>query len=163
MNNLTNEIKSTLLSYYKFFMHALLVGTEIETNKGIADIIVLCRKSSYIYEIEIKISVSDLKNELKKDKHKFPYKTKMFDSGPNKYYFCVPTNILEETIQLANELNPKYGVLEYKPSLHYKDRINIIKQASLLHKDVYNYKDRIMQRINNDLCRRYQMLYPVHG
>ena len=152
---LTNEIKSTLLSYYKFYTHCLMVGTEIETNHGIADIIVMTRKTLYIYEIEIKISLSDLKNELKKDKHKFPIES-------NKYYFCVPTNILKETILLAEQLNPKYGVLEYIPNKNYKGSINIIKQASLLHKNVNNYQYRMMQRINNDLCKCYRMLYPSH-
>jgi len=163
MNNLTNQIKASLLSYYKFKIGAKLVATEVATNHGTADVLVLT-KSMKVYEIEIKISISDLKNELKKNDKNTEYRKWKYNyPSPNKYYFCVPSSMLEYTVEFASKLNNKYGVIEYRPTKYYMNRFRIIKKASFLHilNDTGKYENAIIQRIDNDLCRRYSLLYPI--
>jgi hypothetical protein len=162
----TNRIKAALLYYYTFQRCSKLVCTELWDGFGIADVIIL--KDKIVTEIEIKISKSDLLNELKKGKEILNYglvtkHDQMYNNimpTPNKYYFCVPTELLEYTIDFANKLNPKYGVIEFKDTIIQKC-IKIRKKAYVIHtKDnSINYERRMLQRIPNDLVNKYMKLY----
>ncbi len=162
MTNLTNQIKASLLSYYKWHKGAKLVATEVPTNHGIGDVLIMT-KSLMVYEIEIKISVSDLKNELKKVyRNKAWEQWKLSNNEPNKYYFCVPSKMINETVDFVTKLNNKYGVIEYTANPYLKRRFKIVKKAQYLNKLYNNYEDKMIQRINNDLCKRYNLLYPIN-
>lgn len=174
MNNLTNKIKTSLLNNYTFIKGELCC-TELWDGFGIADFISV--KKNIVTEIEIKISVSDLYNELKKTKEQWGLNNNNNGSCkhitkhtiitnpvypfPNKYYFCVPTEILPKTLEFAKKLNRKYGVIEFIQTKYIKNSLRVAKKAYMLHTidNSINYKQRIIDRNNNDLCRRYKLLY----
>jgi hypothetical protein len=161
----TNRIKAALLYYYTFQRCSKLVCTELWDGFGIADVIIL--KDKIVTEIEIKISKSDLYNELKKGKEtinglitKHDVVSTSIMPVPNKYYFCVPTELVDEAILFSNKLNPKYGVIEFIDTKIMKC-IKIRKKARMIHtKDnSINYERRMLERIPNDLVNKYMKLY----
>ncbi len=172
---LANAMKASILSHYTFLLGAELVCTELWTGYGIGDVIVMDKKGLVI-EIEIKISKYDLYHELKKglkrssinnediliEKHKNNSCNNAYTCVPNKYYFCVPKDILDATLQFAPTLNEKYGVILYDPSLRGQKKVlQVKKKARKLHDvDVTEYyRKRMIDRICNDLCAMYKRMY----
>jgi len=82
-------------------------------------------KTGYAIEIEIKISRSDYKADLKKtQKHeKYGDKTKTYK--PNRFYYAVPNGLI-----LPEEI-PEYAGLIYVDGWNLK----VVKNAPLLHKN----------------------------
>jgi hypothetical protein len=161
----TNRIKTALLYYYTFQRCSKLVCTELWDGFGIADVLAL--KDKIVTEIEIKISKNDLYNELKKGKETINGLITKHDAistsimpVPNKYYFCIPTELVDEAISFSNKLNPKYGIIEFSNTI-IKKCIKIRKKAHMIHtKDnSINYERRMLERIPNDLVNKYMKLY----
>jgi hypothetical protein len=159
MTELTNKIRTALLHYFIFKRCQKLTCTELSTYYSIADIISLSR--TYITEVEVKISLGDLKNELKKKKHLIMKEFYRITSLPNKYYFCFPFELLETFLPIIDIMNDKYGILLYKESKYLIDSIIIHKRAKLLH-DYNNtdaFKNRVIHRLANDLANQYERNY----
>lgn len=112
-----------------------------------------------IREIEIKISKSDLWNgEKRKNKHKEYYQKESKDR-PNKFYICVPEELLDEAKKWVEETNPKYGILIYRTDKYYSDNaIKSIKQAKSLHNLYGNWKSKFTKRLNNLAYKYYDLL-----
>lgn len=107
----------------------------------------LVTKSGYAYEFEIKISVSDFKNDFKhkKTKHLFLEGKGMKDAlgteyddrwRPNYFYYAVPEGLIS-----PDEV-PDYAGLVY---IHHLDswphfRVDVIKVAPKLHKEKFDTK-----------------------
>lgn len=140
--------------------------------------LLLISKSDYAYEVEIKISRSDFKNDFKHKVGKHTLmeeKTSILSSNidnlgsklPNYFYYAVPENLI------AVEEVPEYaGLIYVSPTVENPDvdndwywRASVIKEAPLIHKDKFsislqdkfyyayrNWKDRYF----NDL-RQYRM------
>lgn len=155
------HLKTALLYYYRFKRQYTCVDEVCSSFNEIADILVDTGKE--IYEIEIKISKSDLNAEKKKQKH---MKSDM--GGANKFYLCVPTELIPYAEKWIQEVNPKYGLIGFASESYKKDREQygdynkwdtyrfFVKQASSLHKN-YNkkLKDRIISRLGSALCNAY--------
>jgi hypothetical protein len=162
MTPLTAKITTAVLDH--FIYDDCYAITELWDGFGIADVIAIHKNT--VIEIEIKTSLNNLYDELKKTKPGFMHdkfvsytKHDVFSDPafpfPNKYYFCVPSSILKSTLKFANELNKNYGVLEYN------DKISIIRPAKLIHKidNSYNYKERILEKTSKQLLKTYKELY----
>lgn len=157
------HLKSALLSYFRFNEHCI-AATEVDYSKigGIADVMVDSGKQ--IYEIEIKVSVGDLiYNEVRKAKHAAfgdPYG--YLTSLPNKFYFCVPHYMIEETKEFILEHNPQYGLIEYKSGAEYiakaQDRLQILQPAGIIHSQ-YNplVAKEIALRASSELSNLYEL------
>jgi hypothetical protein len=162
----SNLIKTALLCYYRFKCGCKLACTEFNYGYGIADILTI-NKENEVIEVEIKISKSDLLSEGKHKqlKHlmlKESNNTKFLNSTPNRFYFCVPSDLQSEAIEYANDLNSNYGVMvfNYDPK-QPQESIKIIKSSRLLHsKDTASkFNESIIKRITNDLCVCYRDSY----
>lgn len=161
---------------------------------SIADVIVLTKLDS-ITEIEIKTSLVDLKNDLKKGQEKYNWeitkvkrnvnnrtieldeykkvniklvtKHEIISNGnndyytPNKFYFCVPTELVNDTIKFAKTINIKYGVIEFIDTKNIKRSIRIRKSAKKLHEidNSEKYYDKMIDRNGNDLAKKYRLLF----
>lgn len=103
----SKEIKTKLLHFYRFKKRYKFIATE--AGKWNSDVLVSNEKE--ILEIEVKVSLADLKKDFKKRKHGIyknptPYYTSFL---PNKFYFCVPPELEEEaTVLLKGSI---YGLL----------------------------------------------------
>jgi hypothetical protein len=177
MNNLTNRIKTALLDFYIFQRSAKLACTELWDGFSVADFIVLLKDR--VIEIEIKTSLADLYNDVKKGKEYYNYenyeksnrklvtKHEIISDGrnlyytPNKFYFCVPTAMVKDTITFAKTLNTKYGVIEFVTDAKLRDSIKVVKRATNLHNanNISKYSNKMITRLCNDLTKRYRLLY----
>ena len=104
------HLKTALLSYFRY-KRQWLAGEEVDD----CDVLVIDKKG-LVYDIEVKISKSDLwQGEAKKRKHK-DYLTpgvSRFIRYPNYFYICVPSELIEEALKWVEVNNPKYGVIEF--------------------------------------------------
>lgn len=142
------ELKVACLGYFRFKQQAVCVD---EFNG--ADVIVDTGKE--IIEVEIKVNKYDLcQNERNKQrKHQCYRQGRQYSRcHPNKFMFCVPTELEEAALGIVKELNPKYGVLVFNtnefhscmakgwvPALpHY---LRNVKRARSLH-DLYDLQQQ---------------------
>ncbi len=116
MEDLTNTIKTALLNYYRF-KRGMQCATECYTIQGcIADVLAFDKNKS-VYDIEIKISASDLVHDKKKPKHDYynlpiRNKTAVFDKKIYQIY-CVPDYLEEKALNFINDVNKNYGLIVF--------------------------------------------------
>jgi len=99
------NIKAALLFYFRFKRQGIFL-TECNIEGPIADIYGYL--SSFSYEIEVKISISDLRNEIKKDRYKWNC-----ENEASYYYFCVPIEILDKAQKFINSNFPNAGIIAW--------------------------------------------------
>ena len=88
MKYTSKNLKAALLNYLTF-QRQMIAGTEVAIgNCGVDDVVAYDYKNKFSYAIEVKISKSDLKNELKKYKNKMIGQS--FIRKVNYFYFCIP-------------------------------------------------------------------------
>lgn len=161
MHNISSlHLKTSLLYYFRFKRGYLCCDEVYSGCREKADILIDTKKS--IYEIEIKTNKADLYKEKKKKKHKV-------DSfrGANKFYLCVPTNLVPFALKWIQDVNPKYGLIQFDTQYYIerKARYNIThwdkclrfrKQALNLHKE-YNIilRQNMIKRLPSALCNAY--------
>ena len=155
------HLKTALLYYYRFKRGYLCVDECYSTYGQIADVLVDSGKS--IHEIEIKTNKSDLNQEKKKAKHK----SNNTRYTINKFSLCVPTELIESAKKWIEEVNPKYGLIEFDTHRYkeYKLRYTInrydiflkfIKKADTLNKEYnINHRKKIIKRLPSALCNAY--------
>jgi hypothetical protein len=83
-----------------------------------ADLIIVGKKN--VYEFEIKITISDLKAELKKGRKEW---------YGEKVYYIVPTEIAKQSLQFLKEYYPECGL--YSVDIGHR-RLILLKKAKLL-------------------------------
>lgn len=91
-----------------------------------ADLIIVT-KDKYLYEVEIKISIADLKKDILKKKFSTngQYKIK-------KFYYLIPESLLKYRDEILNLIRPEAGLMSAKYN-NYKNRfeINLINMATI--------------------------------
>ncbi len=137
------EIKHALLSYFRFNRQCIC-ASECMNN----DVMVITQNGLTI-DIEIKISKYDLwKGEARKRKHKGYKINPNKNYRANKFYICVPTELLDEAEKWVNTINDKYGIIECSKRNFIPNHIYIIKKASILHKfKSERLANKIMMRV----------------
>ena len=138
---LTREIKSELLLHYRYVRG--MYAVQECYNK---DVLVCDKHFEHFYEFEIKVSKSDLKCELKKDKHKF---------FPNitYFYFVVPPILAEEAVEICEYLNPKYGVMTYCDT-----QFHVVRNAKRLDIVPRNIERALLNKMSSDYVKWYAEL-----
>ncbi len=150
----SNEIKTKVLHYLRFKRSYPLVATEAgKKKKNNAD--VLASDFNEIVEVEVKISLADLKNDFLKMKHE-RYKNPRTHYTPNKFYFAIPANLTKNALDLTE--GTSYGVLEVseKPLTGYTKEsfVKVVKSATVL-KEKYCKKleHEIILRLSSEMIR----------
>lgn len=117
--------ESSILSILnrKFLFSPMWVMNNLHVYNWESDYLAVT-KSWYTYEIEVKISEADYKQDFKKEKHKLLSKGL---NCPNYFYFACPTNVIQEV--------PDYAGLIY---VQGKSLI-VVKTAPILHKVKFDY------------------------
>lgn len=168
------HLKTALYAYWRY-KRQFVCADEVDICLTSADIIV--DTGGFLFEIECKISKSDLvQGEKKKNKHK-NYLNGNIKYIPNQFFICVPTDLVLTAKEWCEKVNPKYGVLEYlhekEPNKLYKhrkweDRIRVAKKAKFLHETpiTANQRERISRRLSSaraitfsDLLQRLTNIY----
>ena len=114
-----NNIRTILMYYYRFKRQFPCVD-EVKTDcNELADVLVMTKK--HMIEIEIKTSKHDLiKGEARKSKHNKEDEKRII----NKFFICVPTELIEETTKWIGQINSKYGLIEFNTNLATKKYTN---------------------------------------
>ncbi len=111
---INSELIKVLLMQKFRFKDTLLVASEVWIPGGggcVADLLMVNPKTREGMEVEIKVSLSDLRADLKKPKHKLYNSTNRYLSITKSYY-AVPTKLVEycEAFVLENDLPD--GIIE---------------------------------------------------
>lgn len=118
------------MHYFRFKRRYQFIATEV----GRFNSDILISNGEKILEIEVKISISDLKNEIKKKKHAIyasptPYYKKFI---PNYFLFAVPESLIDKSLTLIKENDGLISVFE-KPIVSKHDLYcKIIKKPKLI-------------------------------
>lgn len=110
-------IKNELMKHYRFERQFPYVATECIKYSDVNALNDRC-----LVEIEVKVSLSDLKKEFttsgnKHNKHFVVYCNPMSRPHaiiPNYYYICVPDFLVHQAVEIVKCINKKYGVLVCK-------------------------------------------------
>jgi hypothetical protein len=114
MSYTSSEIKSTIAGYFRYKGQCPVVAFEASdklrwSTGEPADVLVIT-ESRMLYEIEVKVSLSDLKHDVLKTKHH--WFTDSPDTYPvNRFYFAVPTELEGKAVDICKELYPYAGLL----------------------------------------------------
>lgn len=103
-----------------------------------SDIIGATVNQKKLIEIEVKVSLQDLKNDFNKNKHMYYFKHNDWSYQtawtPTHFYFMVPTDLVEETKKLLlaktatrPEFFKHYGIID-------GDKNEVVKRAEWIHK-----------------------------
>ena len=148
------HLKTAVMAFYRF-KKQMVCADEVSICGGDADVLV--DSGTSIFEIECKVTKSDLKADLKKKKHEIykeghhPYLV-----VPTRFYICVPTPLVEDAKIWVEEVNPKYGVIEfstvkYEQNRPYRRRwdmmLYFVKKAGKLTDVYHSKKDAIAKRL----------------
>ncbi len=115
-------IKASVLSYLHFERNCPIIA--LEAFFGDMDVAAVT-KAGYLIEVEVKMTLADLKRELKKDKHitrkKEPWET--IYRGPvikaAYYYIAIPYNLYLKSEKFIKESFPHYGILTVSAQQSY--------------------------------------------
>lgn len=154
-------LKTEALAWLRF-------GKKLEyvcTEGGAFNADVLGLNEKFSVEIEVKVSLADLKREFtsKGGKHHL-YASD--DAGahwatPNYFYFFVPAEIEQKTLDLVVEKCPKAGVAVYDEVAlgRYRlgDRTRVARKATRLHQDVPRpaLRRAVLMRMGSELVGRH--------
>lgn len=147
----SRHLKTAILAYYRFKKGAVCADEVFDAD-------VLIDTGKEIIEVECKISKSDLKADAKKEKHKqwkgeTPFRK---HQRPNKFYICVPTELVEAAKKFVEEVNPNYGIIElsntkydhwYRYTRGWDNMLYFVKKAKNLHKEYISYQECIALRL----------------
>lgn len=104
----TIRLKAALVSYFRFQKKHDIVCTEFSYGK--ADVLSICNNGKAIFEVEVKVSFSDLKRESKKYKHRRD-SLSFTDSKPCRYfYLAVPEFLKEQAKEICKQNFPNAGL-----------------------------------------------------
>lgn len=119
-----DDIKAVVCCYWRFVRHCPLVATETTSAAyGLAEYppdVMAVSKNGFLIETEVKVSVSDLRREIKKSKYRYThgldglapqYRFPAKYSIAKFFYFAVPASLVEKAKPILSELYPGAGLL----------------------------------------------------
>lgn len=145
------DLKTEALCWLRFAKQLDFVCTEVGVWN--ADVIGACQ--NYSIEVEVKVNRADLLSEFRNKKPKHTYYG--FDGNwtPNYFYFLVPKELGESTVETVKEKFPKAGVLAYalergRPGEH----LVCLRRPTKLHgnKPSRSLLHAIKRRMGSELC-----------
>ena len=156
------HLKYWLFYYYRIKRQFHLCASEVTIGfRWIADFVFCTDKD--ITEIEIKVAMSDLKNDIKKKKNKFECLNAIKDNKefiiykpnviPNYFYYCVPEKIAIQAYDYLKDT--PYGLIII-PNHHYYDNdfFWIKKSSDKFNKEYpIKLKDLVVARMSSEILR----------
>jgi len=109
-----NEVKAMVAGYFRYKKQCPIIAFEasnrLKTFEGVPADLLVVTESRMLYEIEVKVSISDLKHDFKKRKHQ------SFVNRPSylpvyKFYFAVPDDMAIKAKELCEDMYPYAGLL----------------------------------------------------
>lgn len=146
----SEHLKTAALSKLRFKNQCHCIATEV--GPYLADVMGVNERM--VYEIEVKISRADLRNDFKKLKHVHYAKPMegLHWTIPHKFFFAVPVELAQYAIELCEDLQPKYGVMSFNARSCILDTV---RQAKKLHdkKPSVRINQTLLKRMGSELAR----------
>jgi len=153
----SGNIRAVLMYYYRF-KRQFICCSEVKTDfNELSDVLVSTKK--HMIEIEIKTSKQDLiKGEARKQKHTRPNDKRII----NKFFICVPTELIEDAKLWIAQINPSYGLIEFRSEIakkdfvKYEDFIKVHFDAKILQPKYHEFlKNKMIKRLSSALTSEY--------
>ena len=109
------EIKASVAAYWRYIRQYPFVALEAScrleafADGGQADVLVIS-KSRYLIEVEVKLSIADLRRDREKLKHR-NFRDGLVQYPTRLFYFAVPKEIANKVAVLCANLYPYAGVI----------------------------------------------------
>jgi hypothetical protein len=137
----TVEVEIAIMNFFDFVRNLIVPNvTPLSRLVQFETDLLIMSNSNYCTAIEIKVSKSDLINDLKKphiSKFNDGVKRKYYFSKIKKFYYAIPVELKEVALK---QIPPEVGLITVEEYLDYKKRkkykVNIIKESEIL----FNYK-----------------------
>jgi hypothetical protein len=144
----SSTIKTAVLSHFRFDEKWILFSTE--ASLWFADILMVDPADNLV-EFEVKTSLSDLKADFAKKKHK-SYRLYKGKGGmvPNKLYFAIPKRLAQKVKEIL-EPYPAYGIITVD---EFEGKVDVFKRARPIHnfhKATEKAKRIILLRMGSEL------------
>ena len=126
----SDQIKAVIASYWRYVRQCPVIALEVNSNlsgysgEEMADVLVV-DKNRYLIETEVKVTLADLKRDVRKKKHRH------FREGrgiTRHFYFAVPKGMANDAKLMCDDFYPYAGVLatngldEYGVEIYRKPR-----------------------------------------
>jgi hypothetical protein len=156
-----NEVKAVVVAYWRYSRQCPLVAIEgwcdLETYGELADVQVVT-KERYLIETEIKVTLSDLKSDIKKNKHRWFKEAGCSRLKKTQYfYFAVPIELANQAKPIIDDMYPYAGLLGCEMYRHTNEsRIaDIYRNPRLLKADKLDIKTmlRMVRLQSATICR----------
>lgn len=152
----SSYMKALLLKYWRFERAYYNCAVEVPSNSGQSDIVVDNGKE--VVEIEVKISISDLKADFKKKKFRYfshPYhKRKYWYFICNRFYYAIPEELCQEASKIISDMDNNFGIISVSKRTIKNKGIEIIKVAKKINETFPGcIRKTIMQRTSSDLVK----------
>jgi hypothetical protein len=148
-----DEIKAAVAAYFRYDKQAALIAFEASDHLSgwsgePADVLVVT-DSRLLYEIEVKITLSDLKHDEVKNKHRH-FRTDDKNYPVNRFFFAVPNEIAVNAEEICEKMYPYAGILSVKGGT-----VNHPKQARILHTKKLSFRQiyELTRQQSGTLCR----------
>lgn len=147
------EIKAAVASHFRYEKQAALIAFEaadgVSTWGGEPADVLVVTDSRLLYEIEVKITLSDLKHDAVKSKHSY-FVNNNSKNVVNRFYFAVPYDIAVPAEEIIEKMYPYAGLL----SVH-GGTVDHKKQARILHTKKLSFRQiyELTRQQSGTLCR----------
>jgi hypothetical protein len=171
---ITSKLIKLILMYKYRYKDGFMVTSEcMGHGDGIADIITYDLNKKSMIEIEIKISKQDLKKDIKKIKHTM-YRDRD-NTNIQKFYYAVPTFLVEYTREFLIEHDLNYGIIEiityevehfeFKYFANFEKLMRVEKRCTRFNKNEPSDRQvyAFMKRISSELVSREQELFLLNN
>lgn len=112
-----DEVKAVVLAYWRYSRQCPLVAIEgwceLSTYGELADVLAVT-KDRRLIETEVKVSLADLKSDIKKHKHEWFERGTSCLNRTNYFYFAVPIDIANQAKLIIDDMYPYAGLLGCK-------------------------------------------------
>jgi len=166
------EIKAMVAGYFRYKRQCPIVAFEASNKLRWADgepaDILIVTESRMLYEVEVKVSISDLRGDKKKHKH-MSFLNKPSYLPIYKYYFAVSEELSDKALDICNELYPYAGLLEVSkfPFISNALSFGVIERKSpkCLNNQRLTVKDIIylVKEQSGTICRLARENASLHG
>jgi hypothetical protein len=175
----SKQMKAELLAYWRYKRQCPLVGVEVYSQDVLA-----VTKARQVVWVEVKVSISDLRADAKKDVHfkaahalGIPRTPKNYQEQramaraawgvteglPNQFYFAVPVDLVDKALKIIEEQYPYAGLLavqHFPDSAWWGDHVDVRKVAPTLHKRkcTIKYISHLVKAITASLASAHKAL-----
>lgn len=153
----TLKIKAALVSYFRFKKGHSIVCTEF--NYGSADVLSISDNEQEIYEVEVKVSLSDLKREPSKGKHKRHPQHLAYSKPCMFFSLAVPEALEAQAKEICKQYFPYAGLFVVRDgnysSYGTPGVITIIKAQPLIPHLSKDLREKIIRGMANNLAKLY--------